>query len=512
LLLRQGVFRGQLVKVYFVSYFVYRFGTEFVRPEPVLWWGLTGYQWAALVLIPFFSFWCCPSCRPWRSGRSREDGSSLPEPDLADGPLKETQTLCPTCLEPVTGTTYQRDGRVYLERECPQHGQAVGLVSGDRRRYYLRDEVPHPPLASESCCENTPAHKTCVALLEVTEACNLRCPVCYAQSHDGPHRAFEQLKADLERFVADRGRVEVLQLSGGEPLMHPELLRIVDHARSLPIDHVMINTNGLELTRQEGLAQELARRRPRLELYLQMDGFDAQCHQILRGTDLLEEKQAVLATIVEHDLPTTFVTTLARGVNEEQVGALLSRGLATPQIRGITFQPATYAGRFDAATDPLDRLTLADVIGLIVAQGEGRFEAGDFKPLPCSNPNCCSFTYAVRRGRDGVVPLTRIVRYEDHLPQLSDRMNFNLADATQCCGVRGRPEDYFRIVIKPFMDAYTYDQDRVDECCVHVIRPGGLGMSFCRYNVRERGRGDEQPASSGEQTQTSQNVQMGRGR
>ena len=81
------------------------------------------------------------------------------------------------------------------------------------------------------------------------------------------------------------------------------------------------------------------------------------------------------------------------------------------------------------------------------------------------------------------MPLTRVIRYEDHLDRLSDRMNFNLADARQCCGTRWRREDFFRIVIKPFMDAYTYDQDRVEECCVHIIRPGGTAVSFCQFNT-----------------------------
>ncbi|MFV2067915.1 MAG: prolipoprotein diacylglyceryl transferase family protein [Pirellulales bacterium] len=485
---RRGTLRGHLIKVYFVSYFLYRFASEFIRPEPALWLGLTGYQWSALVLIPIFSLWCCPTYLPRRGKRWGMGAAPTAEPNLADRPLKETRTLCPTCLQPVTGITYQRGGKVYLERECAQHGKVTAVVSSDRRLYYLRDEVPHPSPAPGDCCAEGPSHKTCVGLLEVTEACNLRCPICYAQSPGGGHRPAEELLGDLERFVVARGGLEVLQLSGGEPLLHPDLLRIIDGAKSLPIDHVMINTNGLELLRQQRLATKLAERRPRLELYLQLDGVDAESQRTLRGEDLAAQKRAVIAKIIEHNLPTTLVATVARGVNEGQVAELLQLGLETPQIRGITFQPATYAGRFEGPVTPVDRTTLADVVNLLVAPGGDLFATDDFKPLPCSNPNCCSFTYAVRRGRDEFVPLPRVVRYERHLPMLSDRMNFDLADARRCCGIGGRPEDYFRIVIKPFMDAYTYDQDRVNECCVHIILPGGQGMSFCRYNVLERGR------------------------
>jgi len=490
---RRGILRGQLIRLYFLAYFTYRFATEFIRPEPELWLGLTGYQWAALVLIPAFAFAmrCCPECRPQGAGWARRRPPAVSADDPTCHALKQTRTLCPTCLEPVLGTTFEQGGRVFLRRECPEHGTAVALVSSDRRHYYLRDEVPHPPPAEGRCCCSGPGHHTCVALLEVTDACNLRCPVCYAQSPSGEHRPFDDLAADLEAFLGARGSLDVLQLSGGEPLLHPDLLRIIDHCKTLPIDHLMINTNGLELVDRPGLGAELARRKPRLELYLQLDGLDVASHLALRGTDLLKRKRAVIETIVAHDLPTTFVCTVARGVNEGQVGELLRLGLSTRQVRGITFQPATFSGRFRRDADALDRVTLADVVRLLVGQSDGLLTDDDFKPLPCSNPNCCGFTVAVRRGRR-VVPLTRIIRYEDHIERLSDRINFNLEDVRAFGdaggGADGRAHEFFRIIIKPFMDAWTYDQDRVEECCIHLIRPGGDAVSFCRFNTIERGR------------------------
>jgi uncharacterized radical SAM superfamily Fe-S cluster-containing enzyme/prolipoprotein diacylglyceryltransferase len=498
---RRGILQGRLIRVYFIAYCLYRFCTEFIRPEPGLWLGLTGYQWAALLLAVLFAVWRCPSCSPRRAARPQ--GGILETPlDASQGQrLKDTWALCPHCLRSVAGRVFLRGGGVYLERECPQHGRQVALLSSDRRRYYLRDEVCHPPPASGSCCcSGSPGHKTCVGLLELTGACNLECPVCYAAGSNGRHRRFEDLCADLEAFVSDRGSLEVLQLSGGEPLLHPDLFRLLDVCKTLPIDHVMINTNGLELLHREDLAAQLAARKPHLELYLQLDGLDAESHKSLRGADLLAQKQRVIEKVVANDLPTTLVCTLVKGVNESQVGPLVSLAIGTPQLRGITFQPATWAGRFDCRTDPMSRITLADVVDLIVQQSGGIFEADDFKPLPCGNPNCCSFTYALRRPNGNILPLPRVVRIEDHLVQLSDRMNFNLRDAQQYGQGGARPEDFFRIVIKPFMDAYTYDQDRVDECCVHVIRPGGKAVSFCRFNVLERGRGDGKPPLSGKRT------------
>ena len=87
------VLRGRLIRVYLVSYFVYRFASEFIRPEPALWLGLTGYQWAALVLAPVFTVWSCPSCGPQRRPRRRDSLRTVRPGDQACHPLKTTQTL-----------------------------------------------------------------------------------------------------------------------------------------------------------------------------------------------------------------------------------------------------------------------------------------------------------------------------------------------------------------------------------------------------------------------------------
>jgi hypothetical protein len=386
----------------------------------------------------------------------------------------------------VLGTTFEHDGKVYLERTCPQHGTVVALVSSDRRSYWLRGEVPHPPPAEGACCGPGPAHRTCIALLEITEACNLTCPACYAESPSGRHVPIAELKERLAVFLKERGTLDVLQLSGGEPTVHPEFLEILAHVHASPdVKHVMVNTNGLLLPK---LAADLARLKPRLELYLQMDGFDAKSHVALRGKDLVDEKRRAIAAIVEHDLPTTLVCTVVKGVNDGELAAILDHALAIPTLRGVTFQPATYSGRFTLDATALSRTTLADVLEKLEEQTAGRFRRDDFRPLPCSDPNCCSFTFAARPPGGEVVPLTRLIDYDAHVEKLQDRMYFTPPDAGEA-----RPPDavnsLFRVVVKPFMDAHTYDQDRVDECCLHIIRPDGRGVSFCKHNVLERGRG-----------------------
>lgn len=485
---RRHLLPGQHIRLYFLAYFLFRFATEFLRPEVRLWGGLTGYQYATLFLALVLVAWglpCCPA--GWRvaSRRRRRPRPLVPSPEPLL--LKATQTVCPFCLATLPGRLYEHHGRVFLGRTCPEHGDCTALVSSDRRHYYLRDEVPHPPPESGQNCCGGAAHKSCVALLEVTDACNLHCPACYARSPSGEHRPLDDLRRDLDAFLAARGELDILQFSGGEPLLHPDLLTLIDHARRRPVDHIMINTNGLALLGDNCLVEELQERCPRLEIALQFDGLDPTSNLTLRGADLLARKRMVVDRLQQARIPTTLVCTVGQGINEQQLGPLLRYAMERDIVRGITFQPATWTGRYACARDPLQRVTLADVVQLIERQTSGLLKASDFEPLPCSDPNCCGFTYLPRRGPNTLTPLTRLVPVERHLDHLADRINFKPLDARKCCRGQWRPEDLLRIVIKPFMDAYTYDQHRVDECCVHVIQPGGLAVSFCRYNTLMRG-------------------------
>jgi uncharacterized radical SAM superfamily Fe-S cluster-containing enzyme len=412
-----------------------------------------------------------------------------PRAPAEDAVLKRTTTLCPECLTEVEGVVYVKGGEVHMWRECPEHGQHSAKIASERRFYWLRDEVPHPPPdESSSCCGPSkscgPTHKSCIALLEITEACNLKCAACYAQSPMGEHQDMDALLARLDRFLDDRGRLDVLQISGGEPTVHPRFLDILDAAKARDIGHVMVNTNGIRLAEDPDLAAELKKRTPNLEIYLQLDGLDPATHVVLRGRDLLEKKRAALEACAAHGLPVTLVCTVIEDINDDELGELLKLALEVPTVRGISFQPATFAGRFELGQDSVKRATLGDVATKLEAQSAMR--ADDFVPLPCSDPNCCGITFLHRAPTGKVTPLNRVVNVDEYIDQLEDRIAFTPEDTGGCCGTGLPAAELTRVVIKPFMDAHTYDQARVDECCVHIIDDEGVGVSFCEYNVRRR--------------------------
>lgn len=485
-------------------------------------------------------------------------GSPLPAdtvPGRAVQPLRDhtflglTQSLCPECLTLVPAKIIVRpNGRVWFRKRCPTHGVREDFVCSDASQYdrlefSLPGRVP-PQLGVEpdrgcpfdcGLCTEHEQH-TCVGLVEITESCNLTCPMCYSSSAPGGrHLSLAECRAAIDRLVEVEGRPEVLQLSGGEPTIHPDFAAVLDYAVAQPIDVVMVNTNGVRLAHDRALVAQLARHRHRLEVYLQFDGLDERPYRVLRGEPLSAVKQRAVELLGEHGIRTILVTTIHPGANDDQLGAIVEYGLARPWITGLSLQPATYSGRFVLPDELAARVTFPDVIRLIAAQTGGLFRADDFMPLPCAHPNCHSLSYAYRSG-GRVVPLLRLIDARRHLDLLANGITFNRPAARRlietylgrqgCCGAGAcgaaepssadraplavlaapagaqdgmaaeffqraiaeslSPADVFRITITSFLDAYNFDVRRLMKCCIHHVLPSGHVIPFCAYNVLYR--------------------------
>jgi 7,8-dihydro-6-hydroxymethylpterin dimethyltransferase len=441
-----------------------------------------------------------------------------------------TQSLCPECLTLLPAKIIARRGRVYFRKTCPTHGVREDFVCSDVRQYdqmefSLPGKVPAQfgALPDKGCpydcglCTEHEQH-TCLGLVEITSSCNLSCPMCYASSGPGgKHLSFEECKRAIDRLVEVEGRAEVLQLSGGEPTIHPEFLRVLDYGCRQAIDIVMINTNGLRFAHDPEFVDAVAEYRQRIEVYFQFDGFHDGITRRLRGEPLVAAKLRALEALGAKGIRTILVVTLQPGVNDHEMGAIVKFGLERPWITGISFQPATYSGRHVLPETLEKRITFPDVIRGVAEQSDGIFREDDFMPLPCAHPNCHSLSYAYRNGGT-VLPLARFIDARKHLDLLANGITFTRARARQlieqllgkmgCCGgeceppVAGTavagdffaralaeqlsPSDVFRITITSFLDAYNFDVRRLMKCCVHFVLPSGHVVPFCAYNVLYR--------------------------
>ncbi|MBQ16165.1 MAG: molybdenum cofactor biosynthesis protein MoaA [Planctomycetaceae bacterium] len=468
--------------------------------------------------------------------------------------LGMTQSLCPECLSLVPAKIIERGGRVYFRKHCPTHGSREDFIcndvnSYDRLEFSVPGRIPQQvgvtstgkgcPYECGLCTEHE--QHTCVGLVELTDSCNLSCPMCYASSGPGGrHLSLQESRQAIDRLVEVEGRPEVLQLSGGEPTIHPEFLEILDYACGQPIDIVMINTNGIRFAHDPKFLEAVAAYRHRLEIYLQFDGFRDTTYEALRGEALVETKQLAVEALGALGLRTTLVTTVQPGVNEDELGAIVEYGLKRSWVTGISLQPATYSGRHVLPEMIENRITFPEVVSLIESQTNGLFTADDFMPLPCAHPNCHTLSYAYRSG-DRAIPLLRFIDARHNTDLLANGITFNRPRARElietylgrlgCCGPEGcgtpssssapvadlqlplltdepivpagddslpleffqralaedlDPEDVFRITITSFLDAYNFDVRRVMKCCIHHVLPSGHVVPFCAYNVLYR--------------------------
>ncbi|MEM8733044.1 MAG: radical SAM protein [Planctomycetota bacterium] len=462
-----------------------------------------------------------------------------------------TQSLCPECAEVVTAKIIARGKRVYFRKSCPTHGVREDFICSDVARYDRVDtslpaKLPaktfvEPKRGCPKDCGLCSEHEqhTCIGVVEITDGCNLTCPMCYAASAPGKkHRSLDEVKAAIDRLVEAEGRAEVMQLSGGEPTLHPDLIEALDYALERPIDYVMINTNGIRLANDQVLVDELSRRRDRVEVYFQMDSLvDSEMEQLRGQTGLFETKLKALDRLAEAGLNVTLVATLQGGVNDSAPAELVEFAKSRPEVTGLSFQPATYSGRHVLPEEIEQRITFPDVIDGIIDDPRNQFVEGDFFPLPCAHPNCHWIGLAIRENQD-FVPLTKWVDVEKNLDLLANGISFTrentsslgqqiaarmACDGGGCCGgdaeqASGLPvldsssdtssadtsapdfekfladlidqkvgaRDVLRITVTSFLDIYNFDVRRVMKCCTHHVLPSGHIIPFCAYNVLYR--------------------------
>jgi uncharacterized radical SAM superfamily Fe-S cluster-containing enzyme len=246
---------------------------------------------------------------------------------------------------------------------------------------------------------------TCLCLIEVVHSCNLACPTCYADSPVGAGThvnavPLEDLRRRIQSVVERKGRIEILQLSGGEPTLHPQFFELLHWLQNHPkIDYVLLNTNGVRIAHDEAFANQLAGsfRYGRFQLYLQFDGPQDAGQQSLRGADLRATRQRCLERCCQMKLPVTLAMTVT-AENLLFTWAAVEYGLRWPNVRGICFQPMFLSGRLPPAArrSVAQRLNTADILLAVVGQSAGRLRFEDFTPLPCGDPNCATIGYLLK--------------------------------------------------------------------------------------------------------------------
>jgi len=456
--------------------------------------------------------------------------------------FKQTTSTCPSCLALVEAQVVIRDNRVYFKKRCAQCGPSEALVS-ENAKYYVnayafaragteplkfRSEVKHGCPTDCGTCNDHEQH-TCLPIVEVTDFCNLECPICIVNNQYSNHMSTADFARIVDVLIESEGQCESIALSGGEPTSHPRIFELIGIASRPEIARTVVITNGLRLARDRAFAESI--KRSGAYIALQLDGFTADTHEKIRGRDLCREKQAALQVLKELDIPTQLIFVATRGVNEHQIGQAVELFLSQEHILSLNFQPAAYTGfgggRFQH--DPMDRLTIPGVIQRVEEQTAGKLKVSDFFPLPCSHPQCVSLTYLLRLDDGSCLPFARFVDFKKYgtllrssatLPasaEIHEAMEDVIHDVFARQGEIERGPEILRalrrtldvmfprrplspkeavrvgerqsksIFLHHYMDRHDFDLERLRKCCHHYPQVDGRIMPACGFNMFHRG-------------------------
>jgi uncharacterized radical SAM superfamily Fe-S cluster-containing enzyme len=481
-------------------------------------------------------------------------------PPLEMGLPKVVPSLCPECLKKIDARLWDENGKVMMEKTCPEHGKFSDVYWGNTQLYLKAEkwsfmegkglsnpQVKNATLCPDQCglCNMHVSHTT-MANVDLTNRCDLRCPICFANAAVQGYvyePSFDEILQML-KTIRDQKPVatNVIQFSGGEPTMHPKFFDVLRAAGEMGFDHIQIATNGINISNLDFARK--AKAAGLHTIYLQFDGVSEDIYKKTRGEPLLQTKIKAIENCREVEMMVILVPTIVRTVNDHQVGDILKFALKYGDvIRGISYQPVAFTGRISTKKRMEQRYTMPDVAtdiekqtGLLNAQKDwypicftspfSKFYIAirgyEIVNLTC-HPHCSLATYLLVHKDDPenrFVPITEIMDVEGMLQSMD-----KLADKTKKARVKTfskiKAFNYIRKYYRPekapagmtfkdfldainglmdkklrgktdwiaflvagmhFMDVYNYDINRVRRCVIHYSTPSGQLFPFCTYN------------------------------
>lgn len=451
--------------------------------------------------------------------------------------LSETESLCPVCLRRISARRVAEGDDVYLCKRCPDHGGFKTIIWRGVESYASWGSAcrmpARPPVCSSGVergcpfdCGLCPDHRqhTCCVVLDVTERCNLACPVCFASAGESakPDPPADEIVAWCRRLLELGGPFN-LHLSGGEPTVRRDLPDIIRRVRALGFTYIQLNTNGVRLARDPEYAQEL-KDAGLTCVFLQFDGVSDEVFRAIRGKPLLDTKLEAIANCDRAHLGVVLVPTLVPGVNTSQIGEILRTGVRlAPAVRAVHFQPVSYFGRYPAGRTDNDRITFPEVLRLIEEQTTGAFKATEFYPASGENPYCSFhgkfWLDAEKRitpapypqfssccGPAVDPPSSGLIQLGAPMPQVSDGVRraqrfvaqhwsypSEAATADGCMPGNLDTSSFDQFLTSKkislsisgmaFQDAWNLDLERLRECFLHVLSPAQKLVPLCAYNL-----------------------------
>ena len=446
--------------------------------------------------------------------------------------LGATQSFCHRCgdLETLVDAHIVTSGKdVFLRKFCPKCGESMVKISTDADYFrqcdaYLKQpDLPEHPTTKvlQGCpfdCGVCPQHQNhpCLALFNITDECNMKCHICYYASYPGAgnHRSFEDIQKMLKLLLQTESEPDLIQVTGGEPTTHPEILKILRYLKASPVRHLMLNTNGIKIAEDEDFVKALKALGGGFEVYLQFDSLKADVLKDIRAQDMSEIRLKALEVLEKYQISTTLVCVIKKGLNDREIPDIIDFSRKYRCVRGVVFQPVQEAGRIEAKDD--FRITLSEIREIIITDQGNPFEADDMIPLPC-DPHKIGVGYASKKMQNGyaaLMPVTGKIPKEAIINQkgtvaFEQDKNFvrtvletvsldtamgeriledKIRQKLFCCWPSFLApsdmgyENVYRIVIMEFSDIYNFDATNIKRECNFMIEPKRV-IPFSTYNM-----------------------------
>ncbi len=456
--------------------------------------------------------------------------------DTAAIVVDTTRAYCPGCGATEHALVTARGDGIYLERICPRAGAVRARIARDPRWYVERTADPQPmegmpdaarmargcPFDCGPCvCHTARLH---LPVVSVTNLCNLDCPICF--TYNRADRAYfkspDEMRAIIGHLTRAAGPLELINITGGEPTLHPAIFDLLALCADSGIGRVTMNSNGLRIAADADFARRL--KDSGVQVVLSLDTLDPATSRTVHGRDITAEKARALETLEALDIPATILIVCIRGVNEEETARLTRQLLPKTFVRGVTIQNMTFTGKNGSRFTPREHVTIDEVEGLLA--DHGGFAGDDFFPLGSYHPLCYSAAYYLRSG-ERLLPLTRLVDRKtltaatagsyvldggdalaEELRRGIDRLWAEGEDEETVSLLRGfirdlyppgasltreerraRAESRVRMIyIHPHMDEDNFDVARVGRCGDLVPDESGRMIPACSYNLLYRQR------------------------
>ena len=446
--------------------------------------------------------------------------------------LHSTQSFCHLCNDVATLVDTQivtKDDAVYLRKFCTKCGESMAKISTDYSYYKMCEayikapDLPEHPTTKvlKGCpfdCGVCPQHQNhpCLALFNITDECNMKCNICYFSSYPGAgnHRSMEDIKKMMATLLKTESEPDIVQVTGGEPTTHPQIMEILQFIKASPVRHMMLNTNGIMIAEDEAFVKKLKKLGGGFEVYLQFDSLKKDSLVDIRARDMREIRLQALEHLEKHNISTTLVCVIKKGLNDDEISDIIKFSRKYRCVRGIVFQPVQDAGRIEAEDDY--RITLSEIRERIIEDEKNPFTAEDMIPLPC-DPHKIGVGYAAKKMQDGfsdLKPVTGKLPKEAIMGQggtvafeqdrefvkmvietvsldtalgegiLKDKIKQKLF----CCWPTFLTpsdmgyENVYRIVIMEFTDAFNFDSTNIKRECNFMIEPHRV-IPFSTFNM-----------------------------